>query len=200
MGLFRKAHRKHVVPAPHRKKSHGAGSRFRICRFEQMESRQLLSATIAPIHVATTYFEDSNDYDQSSVLQGTQHARWPTSSRSASPAAPTEPNSTQLTIDPTTRSSTRQPAAPGVYGYFPLTIVSHDGFEVTSSSVVNGGTQLVLTFSGFQAGEKLVFSIDVDENGNLEPNAVVEGAEFEGATLTGSFTAPHMQDITTPGA
>ena len=47
------------------------------------------------------------------------------------------------------------------------------------------------------AGEKLVLSVDVDEQGNLQPNAVVEGAEFEGATLTASFTAPHMEDLTT---
>jgi len=71
VSLLRKAHQKHVVPPPHRKKSSGTGSRFHICRFEQMEERQLLSVSIAPIHVATTYHEDSNNYDQSSVLQGT---------------------------------------------------------------------------------------------------------------------------------
>ncbi len=91
-------------------------------------------------------------------------------------------------------------AAPGVYGWFPLTILNHDGFQITSTSVVNGGTQLLMNFSGFTAGMKLVFTVDVDENGNLEPNAVVEGAELEGATLSAAFTAPHMQDIAASGA
>jgi hypothetical protein len=80
-----------------------------------------------------------------------------------------------------------------------LKILSHDGFDVTGSlDVADGATQLVLTFNGFTAGEKLVFTIDVDEQGNLQPNAVAEGAEFEGATLTTTFTAPYMADITTP--
>ena len=38
---------------------------------------------------------------------------------------------------------------------------------------------------GFDPGEKLVFTIDVDEQGFLGPNAVAEGNEFEGSKLTG---------------
>ena len=198
VSLQRKAHRKHSVPSPHRKTLRGAGSRFHLCRFEQMESRHLLSASIAPIHIATTYYEDSNNYDQPSVLQGTNTQVADLFEVSFSGGADGT-NLTSMKLDLMNTFFNTENGAPGVYGSFPLTIISHDGFAITSSSVVNGGTQLALTFSGFQAGDKLVFSIDVDENGNLEANAVVEGAEIEGATLTGSFTAPHMHDVTTPG-
>ena len=128
----------------------GAGSRFRICRFEQMESRQLLSVTIAPIHVATTYFEDSNDFDQSSVLKGTNTQVADLFEVSFTGGADGT-QLTQLRIDTDEhvlrhgRRRHRASTAPSR-----LTIVSHDGFEITSSSVVNGGTQLVLTFSGFR--------------------------------------------------
>ena len=71
MGLFFKTHQKHAVPRPHGKASRGARSRLHICRIEQMEPRQLLSAAPAPIHIGATYFEDSNDYDTSSFLKGT---------------------------------------------------------------------------------------------------------------------------------
>jgi serine-aspartate repeat-containing protein C/D/E len=196
--LFWRAHRKHVVPAPHRKPQK-AGSAHRICRFEQMEARQLLSATIAPIHVATTYFEDSNEVDQPGVIVGTSTPVADVFQVSFTGGADGS-ELKSLTIDLKNTFFNTENASPGVYGYFPLAIISHTGFEVTSSSIVNGGTQLVLKFSGFGASDRLVFSVDVDENGNEEPNAVVEGAELEGATMTAAFTAAHMQDLTLSGA
>ena len=102
----------------------------------------------------------------------------------------------------------------GVGGAFPLKILSHDGFnlvdangnEVSSVNVPDGATTLTLNFQNFNAGDKLVFSIDVDETIGL--NAVAVGSEFvsqtiviggktyiaQGATLDGTFTAPHMVD------
>ena len=62
------------------------------------------------------------------------------------------------------------------------------------SSVVDGGTRLEFHFTGFDAGEKLIFTIDVDEMGFLGPNSLAEGNEFEGSTLSATFTAPHYND------
>ncbi|MEN6459310.1 MAG: SdrD B-like domain-containing protein [Thermoguttaceae bacterium] len=169
---------------------------MRICRFEQIEARQMLSATVAPLHVAATYFEDSNNFDEPNVLQGTNTAVADLFEVSFTGGA----DGTELTeirIDTNNTFFNTASGGGGSYSSFPLTILSHEGFDVVSSSVSNGGTELVFTLSGFTAGEKLVFSIDVDENGNLQANAVAEGAEFEGATLTASFTAPHMEDLTT---
>ena len=63
VGLFWKSHKKHTVPAPHSKKSRKAGSRFRICRFEQMESRDLLSVVAPSLNLGATYYQpyDGND-------------------------------------------------------------------------------------------------------------------------------------------
>src|SRR5690606_20199742 len=90
----------------------------------------------------------------------------------------------------------------GAFNAFGLSIISHAGFEITGFTVTDGGTKLVINFSGFDAGEKLVFTIDVDEYGFDidEPgdgvNAVVEGAELQGSKLTGKFTAPHYFEAT----
>ncbi|HXT61160.1 MAG TPA: SdrD B-like domain-containing protein, partial [Pirellulales bacterium] len=94
------------------------------------------------------------------------------------------------------------PIAPGVYGYAPLNIVSHNGIQVTGQSPANGGQLLTLNFSGFTSDKTLVFTIDVDETGTSAPdnpggaNAIAEGAEFEGSQLTGTFVAPHYYDVT----
>jgi len=83
----------------------------------------------------------------------------------------------------------------GAFGAFPFTQIQANGFTITNISVVDGGTQLILDFSGFDAGEQLVFSIDVDEQGFLQPNSIAEGREFEGAPFRAFFSAAHYFDI-----
>ncbi len=92
----------------------------------------------------------------------------------------------------------------GAFGDVGFSIVSHAGFTVTSVAVVDGGTQIVFTFSGFDAGEKFEFSLDVDEaqfvgGGDVDTNALVEGAEFQRSRMTGTFSAPHFVDLTLNG-
>ncbi len=89
--------------------------------------------------------------------------------------------------------------SPGVYGASPLDVVSSDGVQVTSQSVVNGGTQLVLNFAGFTAGKQVIFTVDVDDMGHNGADATVNGKELEGSTLTGAFAAPHYQPFTAAG-
>ncbi len=79
--------------------------------------------------------------------------------------------------------------APGGLGSFksnPLKIVSHDGFDVLDTQVVDGGTRMVIDLAGFDVGEKLIISVDVDEaqyvdpqTGEIDTNAVAEGGEFQ---------------------
>ncbi len=92
----------------------------------------------------------------------------------------------------------------GAFGDVGFSIVSNDGFSVTSVAVVDGGTQIVFTFSGFDAGEVFRFSLDADEaqfvgGGVIDTNALVEGGEFQRSKLTGTFSAPHYVDLTLNG-
>ncbi|MGL4512003.1 MAG: SdrD B-like domain-containing protein [Lacipirellulaceae bacterium] len=93
---------------------------------------------------------------------------------------------------------------PGSFGSVPLSIVSNQGFTVNSVEVVDGGSKVIFTFSGFDAGEKLVFSVDVDEvsfvgGGAIDTNPLAEGAEFQRSKMTGEFSAPGFVDLTLGG-
>ena len=82
----------------------------------------------------------------------------------------------------------------GAFASSPFAIISQTGIDSVSADVADGGTLLVLHLTGFNAGEKLVFTIDVDEQGFLGPNAVAEGNEFEGTQFTAALTAPHYYE------
>lgn len=79
-----------------------------------------------------------------------------------------------------------------------------------SAQVADGGMQLILTFENFFAGDKLRFSIDVDEvqhytgqgtttdiNDGLDP--ITSGVEFDGSRLTATFSAPRFEVATAQG-
>lgn len=177
----------------------GTGSRghvarpaaLRVCRFEEMERRQLLS--IAPIHVGVVYFEDNSGEDQAG---GDQFViTW-------SGGAPGT-QLTHLVID-TDKQGDRLDigdvffdTVPGGLGAFqsaPLVVVEQAGIDAVHASVEDGGTRLVLDFAGFDPGERLVLSVDVDEMGFLGPNAVAEGNEFEGSRLEVRLAADHYYE------
>jgi serine-aspartate repeat-containing protein C/D/E len=160
-----------------------------------MESRQLLSAAPSPIHVAATYFEDSDEVDASRPLAGNSSVMVADVFQVAYTGGADGTQLTTLSIHTNQYAFFDTADFPdGVEGRIPLTILSQSGFEIKSSSFSDENRVLTFTFSGFDAGEKLVFSIDVDERQNGEVNAVVEGAEFQLSTLAASFTAPHMKD------
>lgn len=88
----------------------------------------------------------------------------------------------------------------GTFGAVPFQVVSADGFSyrvTQTTSQLDGSPRLEITFDGFEAGEKFVFRIDVDEQGfrTNRASALAEGAEFEDSILTAEFTAPHYEDI-----
>lgn len=166
-------------------------SGLRICRFEEMERRQLLS--IAPIHVGVVYFEDNSGQDQAG---GDQFIiTW------AGGAPGTQ--LTRLVIDTDKQGDGLNigdvffDTAPGGLGAFqsaPLVVVQQAGIDAVYASVEDGGTRLVLDFVGFDPGETLVLTVDVDEMGFLGPNAVAEGNEFEGSRLSAHFAADHYYE------
>jgi len=175
-------------------KSDKAGRRiWRTCRFERMEPRTLLAADFPTIEVGAVYFEDGSGQDEVGDLievtflggaPGTELTQlgFNTDKRDDGQLSDGDPF---FDVDKTD---------PGAFAIGKLVILDHTGFEVLDAQVADGGTLLEFTLAGFEAGEKLVFSIDVDEGGFPEPNAVVEGKEFEGSRLAATFAAPHYFD------
>jgi protocatechuate 3,4-dioxygenase beta subunit len=184
----------HRLDAAHRTKP-----RPRICRFEEIEPRRLLAADL---HVGSVYYEQASGDDlQPNILHFTFEGGAPGTQL------------TRITIDGDkdgrgiSAGDIFFDTAPGGHGVFrsnPLAIISHDDFQVIGTQVVDGGMRLVIDLAGFEAGETLVISIDVDEfqfvddaTGDIDINAVAEGAEFQRSKFITEFKAPHYEDLTT---
>jgi hypothetical protein len=169
----------------------------RICRFEQIEPRQLLNG--APVIQLGAVYDDA--HSGLDTVPNTFTITW------SGGAAGTQ--LTQLTIltDPNGNPVAQPgdpffntaPGAPGVYGSNPLAIVSNNGFTATGQNPANGSTILTLNFNGFTADKQLVFTIDVDDLGPHGSDATVNGHEFETSKLIGTFSAPHYQGFTATG-
>ncbi len=172
-----------------------ARRRTRRCQVEELESRRLMSATPTTPHVVlgSVYYEPATGDDtKPNIIDVTFQGG----------AAGTTLDS--LTINGDKRLDglsdgdiffDTTPGGLGSYESQPLQIVGHDGFTVTSATVADGGTLITFHFSGFQAGDKLRFSIDADEaqyvqGAAVDTNSIVEGGEFQRSIMTGQFSAP----------
>ena len=92
---------------------------------------------------------------------------------------------------------------------FPFSIVSQEGIDRVTATVVDGSSELTLDFDGFDPGEVLRFSIDVDEVEFLDPSEtdlrwindgfdpITSGVEFQGSSLSATLTAPHFETVET---
>jgi protocatechuate 3,4-dioxygenase beta subunit len=175
----------------------------RFCRFEAMEERRLLDAD--PIKIGVTYLEG----DSGSDLHGD------TIQVMFQGGAP-DTEVTRLVIDgdhDTPGLSFGDMIFDTVKGglgadeAFALQVVSSTGIDQVSWQVADGGTSLVFQFRGFNAGEKFIFSVDVDEVQEFDPgesnvnvinegiDPIASGVEFQGSHLTADFHAPHYHDI-----
>jgi serine-aspartate repeat-containing protein C/D/E len=181
--------------------------RIRRCRFEAMEERRMMDAD--PIKLGGVYIEE----DGGSDLHGdTFEIKY------EGGAAGTQ--LTRLTINTDQGIAGRSvgdlffDTVKGGWGAdeaFGMQIVSKTGIDSVTWHVEDGGTLLVFEFVGFNAGEKLVFSIDVDEVQDFDPavtdinlinegvDPITSGVEFQGSILSGSFTAPHYFDVSGQG-
>jgi len=196
VGLGRNNRRRPSSKAAERTKTSNSPTRrnWRTCRFEQMEPRTLLAADFAAIDVGAVYFEDGSGQDEvGDVIEVTFEGGAP-GTELAQLVIDTDKREDGLTDgDPFFDTAT---TPPGAFDVGDLTILDSTGFTVLDVQVSDGGTTLAFTLAGFEAGERLVFGIDVDEAGFPEPNAVAEGKEFEGSRLTATFTAPHFYEAT----
>jgi len=166
------------------------------CRFERLEARRLLAADV---HLGAVYFEGDlgNDVTPDAVeitFEGGAHGTRLDRIIISGDRFPAGLSSGDVLFD----------TADGGLGAFessPLAITSSNGFTVTSAVVSDGGSDLVFSLEGFEAGEKLAFTIDVDEanfvgpDGDSSVNAIVEGAEFERSTITGTFDAAGFEEL-----
>jgi len=181
----------------------GDTERQRRCLFESMEDRHMLNA--GPIHLGAVYIEEDSGADHhgdtfqilyEGGAAGTQLKRLVIDGDHGPPGL-----SFGDMIFDTVKGGL------GADEAYSFQIVSSGGIDKVTATVVDGGTKLILDFEGFDAGEKLVFQIDVDEVQDFDPSEtnqdiinqgldpIASGVEFQGSTLQATFTAPHYYDV-----
>jgi protocatechuate 3,4-dioxygenase beta subunit len=167
---------------------------------EELEARRLFAADVAPhVLLGATYFEEATGDDTKPDIMQVSFTGG---------AAGTTLNKVTINGDKRKDGLTdgdvffdTAAGGLGAFSYAGLKIVSANGFTVNSVTVVDGGSQIVFDLSGFDAGEKLVFSVDTDEaqyvdGANVDANSLVEGEEFQRSWLEGKFTAVGYVDLT----
>ncbi len=167
-----------------------AGSRgSRCCRIEPLERRELLSLQPHPITLGVVYFEPAAGQDQLPNVFHVSFTGGAPGTRLVELVIDTDKLGDGLTIGDALFDIA--PEGDHAFGFSPFHVVKAEGIDRVRAEVVDGGTTLRLQFEGFEAGDLLIFTIDVDEMGFLGPNAVVEGNEFEGSILWVRLEAPH---------
>ncbi len=177
---------------------------------ERLEGRRLLAAD--PIHVGVVYLETDyleSDQDVGSDSRGDRFILSFTGG-----AADTELNQIRISTDkdgdgisvgdPIYDTATGGRGKQGAHNFQVLRIETTEPGRTPSvtAEVADGGQLLVLNLSDFKAGDRLEFSIDVDEvlrnaldlaifNDRLD--VITSGQEFQDSILEATFDAPHYE-------
>jgi serine-aspartate repeat-containing protein C/D/E len=182
---------------------------IRSTQLESLEARRLFN--VDPIRVGSVYVEEDSGSDAhgdsfyvtfEGGAPGTQLSRLVIRTDQGGPGFTVADNFFD-TVD----------GGRGADHAYPFRIESintvHPGASV-SAQVTDGGMELILNFQNFFAGDRIRFSIDVDEvqhlyssvdiaafNEGLDP--ITSGAEFEGSTLVAQFIAPRFENASIEG-
>ena len=184
--------------------------RHRICRLEEVERREFLSASpyVAPdpINVGIVYHEDY--YEGLGVNQGDKGGDTFIVAWNGGVDGTTldriiidlnkdtdAPNSATIHFN----IDGRIPNRDGTYYDFDANLPENigNGITVKSAAVSNDGKTLTIEFEGFTSDKKFYFKIDVDEiSGEMIPTVdrLVTGNEMEGASVSGIFSTQNYED------
>jgi hypothetical protein len=176
--------------------------RKHICRFEEMEQRELLSATpyVAPdaINVGVVYHEDYSKGSHEDQGGDTFIVSWNGGADGTTLK--------KIAIDLTTSHAKEimyfnvDPDSPqGINGSaFPFTILpdSDIGSNDVTFSISKNGQYLEIFFSNFEVGKLFKFKIDVNlkDSNNILP--IVPGAHFEGSGFEAVFSSEKFEELT----
>ncbi|MBN2215766.1 MAG: hypothetical protein JW719_00180 [Pirellulales bacterium] len=194
MGLLQRIRqrRNQIHPAHLHRAVQPAAPWLRLCRFEQMEPRQLLAVSVLPIQVGAVYYEDAGGDDLVADRFEVTFIGGAVGTQLTELVIETDKNDNGV-LDNGDCFFDTEPGGRGVYGAIGFEILENDGFEVLGIEVEDGGDTLRIMLAGFEQGEKLVFSVDVDEQGPLSTSASshAEGDEFQVSRLRATFEADH---------
>jgi serine-aspartate repeat-containing protein C/D/E len=180
----------------------------RQCRLETIEKRQMLTAE--PAHVGVVYAEDDSGSDltpdrfEISFVGGAENSTLKRLVISGDQDGNGFDQS-DVFFDTITNIASRG-ALQGAGPIFRADL--SDDVGTVTFTVIDGTTDLIIDFTDFDAGERVVFTVDVDEAQHFDPSetdldainggfdTITSGVEFQATKLTATIVAPHYYDIT----
>ncbi len=181
--------------------------RHSVGRFELLEPRQLLAADVAVVGSVYTEADDGSDSAGDTIEISFVGGAPGTQLMSLTFDGDKDGNGFDdgdIFFDTIQSGVTATNNGYGADGAFPATAAPNVGIDSAIFTIVDGTSFLRIDFTGFDSGEKFVFSIDVDEvidldfdpidiNAGIDP--ITSGVEFQGTILTADFQAPrHTSD------
>lgn len=176
---------------------------------ERLERRMLLAAD--PIHVGVVYLETDYLESDQDVGSDSQGDRFLLSFVGGAPQTEltelriiTDKDGDGISVgDPIYDTEIGGRGKNGAHGFRVVRVESSDDREITATAeVVDGGQELVLRLENFRAGDRLEFTLDVDEvlrnaidldvfNDRLD--VITSGQEFQDSILDATFQAPRYE-------
>ncbi|QDV63488.1 Serine-aspartate repeat-containing protein D precursor [Crateriforma conspicua] len=176
---------------------------------ERLESRRLMAAD--PIHVGVVYLETDYLESDQDVGSDSRGDRFILSFTGGAPGT----ELTELRIntdkygdgvsigDPIFDTAIGGLGKNGAHDFEIVKIETADGRVATAQAFVeDGGQELILRLTNFQAGDRLEFTMDVDEvlrqssdldTFNAGLDVITSGQEFQDSILEATFNAPHYE-------
>ena len=185
------------------------GVRRRVMTPEKLEARQLLAAD--PIHVGVVYLETDYLESDQDVGSDSRGDRFILSFTGGAPNTEltelrinTDKDGDGLSVgDPIYDTAPGNRGTQGSADFQVVRVQTADGRQIDAiAEVEDGGQELVLRLSNFRAGDRLEFTVDVDEilrnsldlaifNDRLD--VITSGQEFQDSILEATFDAPHYE-------
>ena len=162
-------------------------SHLRICRVEQLEPRQYLSASTAPTPISVgAVYHDLNSPDP--TIGSLFYVSW----TGGAPGTVL----TQFTIQTDTNGGGSivfhtQPDSTLPNGYVAPAVNTQLGNNITLASPISApddGTVMTANLTNFQAGQVLVINATVDHSQNDGTDPEVDGFDFANSTFTATFS------------
>ncbi|MCA9139210.1 MAG: carboxypeptidase regulatory-like domain-containing protein, partial [Planctomycetales bacterium] len=187
-------------------------SKRRAPRPQQLERRELLAAD--PIHVGVVYLETDYLESDNDVGSDSRGDRFILSFNGGAPNTElrqlrirTDKDGDGISVgDPIFDTQIGGRGKSGAHDFEIVRILTGDGRTATAEAfVADGGQELVLNLQNFRAGDRLEFTLDVDEvlrnsldlavfNDRLD--VITSGQEFQDSILEAVFEAPHYESAT----
>jgi serine-aspartate repeat-containing protein C/D/E len=176
---------------------------------ERLEARRMLAAD--PIQVGVVYLETDYLETDQDVGSDSQGDRFILSFTGGAPDTQlgelrirTDKDGDGISVgDPIFDTALGGRGKNGAHGFQVVRVRTADGHQIDASAdVEDGGQELVLRLSNFYAGDRLEFTLDVDEvlrqavdldlfNDRLD--VITSGQEFQDSILEATFHAPHYE-------